>query len=80
MSTPCGNVEMLNSSTEILTVPTNYYELFSIIGIEKDWYQKEPIIIKRDDNEKQYTVYQYPDSVWLKLEIKENIIYYGYYR
>lgn len=71
-----GVFEMLESSTVVEMVPKNYYELFSIIGLETDIYErmKQPIKIR------EYIVYRYPDSVGLTLQIKEDIIFFGYSR
>lgn len=68
-----GVVEMLKSSTAKDIIPKNYYELFSIIGME-DCYPYEKI----ETNE--YTVYRYPDSVMLHLNIENDTIFYGYCR
>lgn len=75
-----GVVEMLESSTAVEIVPKNYYELFSVIGLETDMYDSESKPVKLRKGGKEYIVYEYPDSVWVKIEIKEDIIYFGYSR
>lgn len=58
-------------------IPKTYHELFSIIGTEIDWNQ-DPITLQ--EGKKDYKVYFYPDSVLLKLDIRNDTIYYGYVR
>ena len=72
--------EMFKSSTVttvIPIVPTNYHELFSIIGSEIDLRHQEPITIGQND-EKKYKVYLYNPGLYLK--IKDDVICYGYCR
>ena len=71
--------EIIKSSTAVPIVPTNYHELFSIIGSEIGYGEEEPIIIGQND-EKKYKVYFYPDSVCLDLKVYDDVIYFGYYR
>ncbi len=73
-----GVVERLKTYKEIKPVPKTYYELFSIIGVERDWNDNESIIKKNGD--KEYIIYIHPDSVYLEMDIIDNNIYFGYRR
>lgn len=80
-----GFAEILGVSVPEKMIPKTYYELFSIIGVEKDENMKELQVIS-NDNEK-YIIYQYPEAfttsdeeepLCLRLGIKDGIIFYGY--
>jgi hypothetical protein len=67
-----GVVEMLAESDLVESNPCTYYDLFEIIGIECEYFPPQKA--------GRYTVWQYPDSVILTLEAKDDKIFFGYGR
>jgi hypothetical protein len=67
-----GVVERLDSSSKIDAVPKNYYELFGIMGLEREYGD-----VKYSG---KYIIWQYPDSVTLDFEVKGNKIFFGFSR